>query len=300
MRYCSLDIFKLFIKYGGRTNTVTSYGGTLLHLSVWLTKNEIASYLIQKDLCKINLQNCKGETALHVAIQSNNIGIIEYLISSDANVGLPNKDGNTPLQYAIQLDRIDAIKIIISSTILKARSLLQNVKIYECTENKENQNTVTYIRKKLSHYSDVRTTLSYCYDIALKSQNIIQEELKYIENLNQRLVQVNQTTCPLPEEVPILGVSSGCRHNSPNKELTLESKITSECPICLQSLKPPVRIYQCIEGHYFCETCKQNPHMNTCPYCRVGLAENCSRVRCMEEVMRIVFSRQSCCNQRSN
>ena len=281
VRYCSLDILKLFIKYGARTNTVTSYGGTLLHLSVWLAKNEIASFLIQKDLCNINSQNCKGETALHVAIHTNNIGIIEYLISSNANVGLPNKEGNTPLQCAIQLGCLDAVRIIISSTMLKSMSLLQNIKIIESTENKENQNTVY----------DIRTNLSLCYDVALKSQSIIQEELKHIKNLNQRLAQVNETTCPSPEEVPILGMSSECRHNSPNNKLTLEYKITSECPICLQSLKPPVRIYQCMEGHYFCELCKQNPHMKTCPYCRVVLAENCARVRCMEEVMRIVFPR---------
>ena len=281
VRHCSLDIFKLFIKYGSRTNTVTSYGGTLLHLSVWLTKNEIASFLIQKDLCKINSQNCKGETALHVAIHTNNIGIIEFLISSNANVGLPNKEGNTPLQCAVQLGRIDAARIIISSTMLKSMSLLQNIKINESTENNENQNKVY----------DIRTKLSHCFDIALKSQSIIQKELKDIKNLSQRLAQANEITCPFPEEVPILGISSECRHNSLNNKLTLEYKITSECPICLQSLKPPVQIYQCIEGHYFCETCKQNPHMKTCPYCRVGLAENCARVRCMEEVMRIVFSR---------
>ena len=281
MRYCSLDIFKLFIKYGGRTNTVTSYGGTLLHLSVWLAKNEIASFLIQKDLCEINSQNCKGETALHVAIHTNNIDIIEFLISSNANVALPNKEGNTPLQCAIQLGRIDAVRIVISSAMLKSMSLLQNFKINESMENKKNENTVY----------DIKTTLSHCYDIALKSQTIIQEELKYIKNFNQRLAQVNETTCPLPEEVPILGMSSECRHNPLNNRLTLEYKITSECPICLQSLKPPVRIYQCVEGHYFCETCKQNRHMKTCPYCRAALAENCARVRCMEEVMRIVFPR---------
>ena len=146
MRYCSLDIFKLFIKYGGRTNTVTSYGGTLLHLSVWLAKNEIASFLIQKDLCEINSQNCKGETALHVAIHTNNIGIIEFLISSNANVALPNKEGNTPLQCAIQLGRIDAVRIIISSAMLKSMSLLQNFKINESMENKKNENTVYDIK----------------------------------------------------------------------------------------------------------------------------------------------------------
>lgn len=40
------------------------------------------------------------------------------------------------------------------------------------------------------------------------------------------------------------------------------------CPVCLLLLKPPMRIFQCPEGHILCEECKENPAMVHCPQCR--------------------------------
>ena len=32
-------------------------------------------------------------------------------------------------------------------------------------------------------------------------------------------------------------------------------KIKKECPICYGFMKPPVKIFQCSQGHWLCETC---------------------------------------------
>ncbi len=40
------------------------------------------------------------------------------------------------------------------------------------------------------------------------------------------------------------------------------------CPVCLTLLRPPMRIFQCPEGHILCEECKENPAMVHCPQCR--------------------------------
>ncbi len=40
------------------------------------------------------------------------------------------------------------------------------------------------------------------------------------------------------------------------------------CPVCLTTLRPPMRIFQCPEGHILCEECKENPAMVHCPQCR--------------------------------
>ena len=61
------------------------------------------------------------------------------------------------------------------------------------------------------------------------------------------------------------------------------------CPVCLEVLRPPVRIFQCPEGHILCETCKENPALVHCPQCRVPLERNCSRNRALEEVARTFF-----------
>ena len=61
------------------------------------------------------------------------------------------------------------------------------------------------------------------------------------------------------------------------------------CPVCLEVLRPPLRIFQCPEGHILCENCKENPAIVHCPQCRVPLERNCSRNRALEEVARSFF-----------
>jgi len=41
----------------------------------------------------------------------------------------------------------------------------------------------------------------------------------------------------------------------------------AECPVCLNQLLPPLRIFMCGEGHVVCSDCKPSLH-NTCPECR--------------------------------
>ncbi|CAB4060321.1 ANK [Lepeophtheirus salmonis] len=61
------------------------------------------------------------------------------------------------------------------------------------------------------------------------------------------------------------------------------------CPVCLCLLKPPLRIFQCPEGHILCEECKENPALVHCPQCRVPLEGLCSRNRALEELQITLF-----------
>ena len=51
-------------------------------------------------------------------------------------------------------------------------------------------------------------------------------------------------------------------------------RILSECPVCFYDMIPPMKIFQCINGHSLCENCKDNEHVTTCPSCRVTLQGN--------------------------
>ena len=48
-------------------------------------------------------------------------------------------------------------------------------------------------------------------------------------------------------------------------------KKLSECPVCFVEMVPPMKIFQCINGHSLCENCKDNKNVTTCPSCRVTL-----------------------------
>jgi len=57
-------------------------------------------------------------------------------------------------------------------------------------------------------------------------------------------------------------------HSDEEEEIVEKTKSELECPVCLEEMKPPRRIWQCSDGHPLCENCRKKPEMNTCPTCR--------------------------------
>ena len=45
-----------------------------------------------------------------------------------------------------------------------------------------------------------------------------------------------------------------------------------ECSVCLEEMKPPVKIFQCRNGHVMCEACSEHPEVARCPSCRIPIA----------------------------
>jgi len=65
-----------------------------------------------------------------------------------------------------------------------------------------------------------------------------------------------------------------------------------KCPVCLDTCRPPLQIYQCHEGHIVCESCISRPELVTCPQCRMSLDGNVSRSRVLEEMAMRLFPPQ--------
>lgn len=53
-----------------------------------------------------------------------------------------------------------------------------------------------------------------------------------------------------------------------DEEIVEKTRSELECPVCMEEMKPPRRIWQCSDGHPLCENCKKKPEMNHCPTCR--------------------------------
>ena len=64
------------------------------------------------------------------------------------------------------------------------------------------------------------------------------------------------------------------------KGVDVENKDLEEilkCPVCLDTCRPPLQIWQCREGHIVCESCFSRPVLVVCPQCRMSLDGNVSR-----------------------
>jgi len=44
-------------------------------------------------------------------------------------------------------------------------------------------------------------------------------------------------------------------------------KTEFECPICFEEMRPPTRIWQCVDGHAICEGCRGKLESKGCPSC---------------------------------
>ena len=63
-----------------------------------------------------------------------------------------------------------------------------------------------------------------------------------------------------------------------------------ECPVCLREMVPPMKIFQCRNGHALCEECKDNEHVRTCPSCRVTLEGDATRNILAEKMIEAAMS----------
>merc|ERR1719225_1695726 len=97
-------------------------------------------------------------------------------------------------------------------------------------------------------------------------------------------------------------VGGACAASVGNVDTALFDK-DFECSVCLDDLKPPVKIFQCRNGHVMCESCKNHPEVITCPTCRIPLpgADALMRNIPMEKLARSYFEKMDAfvCRSRS-
>jgi len=60
-----------------------------------------------------------------------------------------------------------------------------------------------------------------------------------------------------------------------------------ECPVCFDSMKPPTRILQCVNGHLVCVECARKVERFICPICK---QEFSGRATAMEQFLRTLFN----------
>eukprot|EP00092_Neocalanus_flemingeri_P071949 GFUD01088459.1.p1 GENE.GFUD01088459.1~~GFUD01088459.1.p1 ORF type:complete len:564 (-),score=177.63 GFUD01088459.1:118-1809(-) len=90
----------------------------------------------------------------------------------------------------------------------------------------------------------------------------IEAKEQRVENF-RNIVQVLVTRLSSISELNLL---SGEKQRSiRHKSVTISEM---ECPVCLEKMAPPKRIFQCRQGHAICGNCFEKPQVKKCPTCR--------------------------------
>ncbi len=108
----SEDILETLLKNGANLNHCNNDGDIFLHLASRLGYIDSVKFLINNGADY--LENHKGETPLHSAIERGNLNVVEYFINIGCFHSPKTKADSTPLHYASLNNEYDIVKFLVS------------------------------------------------------------------------------------------------------------------------------------------------------------------------------------------
>ena len=219
---------------------------TPLHLTAIKHKTlDYISRLIDHG-ANINAVEKCGLTALHFAVIGDNMKIAEYLLSRGADPTLLSLRGNSPLHCA----KSEQMKLLLSS-------------VSKRSDNKEFSSQPS--APPLEEIPSLEDSSPNSFEFQLREK---EDELKFLQ---EKSLSVQEEIKALKEKIE-------------RQKNALDTSDHLECPICLEIPFAPTKIFQCIQGHIFCEVCV-NKGLKQCPECRVKLEGELIRNRRLEDVI---------------
>jgi len=89
-------------------------GRTLLWHTVIGDRRKVAEWLVEHG-ANINTQDDNSFSALHLAAQEKNIGMVTYLLQNGADVNIRDKFGNTPIMRTNRATPVELLHILLQN-----------------------------------------------------------------------------------------------------------------------------------------------------------------------------------------
>merc|ERR1719318_2502135 len=197
----------------------------------------------------INMKNSYGATALMMAVSRGNLSCVEKMSELDG-VDWETKDkvGNGLEDRASHYGRMEVLKFVRKVKSRKDSQIkCKKIKLTKLTKTLGNLETKMEA-EKIALEKEFQEKLSAMQDQHKKQKEAIENEIRACVG-----------PAPAPPPAP-------------------------ECPICLESLAPPARLYNCPEGHLLCSDCRTK--VQICHSCRKPLQ---GRATAMEQYLRAVY-----------
>jgi len=237
-----------------------------------------------------------GDTALHVAVAQGQYNTTVLLLNRGCNMQVRNKMGMTARQVA---ERMEGRTVFVMAMQLTEKSRADRVR------REEKQRLLNEEKERLANI-DMDTVESDDEDteIVKKSNRLVtsQQSLAAAKNLVTNLEsQVTAAKClvntlemnvrNIKRELEQYQMKKNRRKtNNQTFSKNVMSNVTlTPCSVCLEVPSPPLKVFQCPEGHIFCEICEKRPELTNCPECRVLLVGMKIRNRTMEQLIMLAM-----------
>ena len=187
----NLEKVKDLIKKGENINFQRA-GVTPLQLSIFLKQSEIAEEILNQEGVQLDIQDIAQKTALHIAVETDNLDIVKKLIKKGANLNIKDENGRTPLHIAlsqqqdITLSKAEKEKLQLTRVEI-AKTLIENGAKYNISD-KRGEKAIEIITKR--ELVDLLSIVMKKEQEQAKKHKI--DEDKFINELNDFLGQKNE------------------------------------------------------------------------------------------------------------
>jgi len=241
--------------------------------------------------------NDDGNTSLHLAIETGQYNTSVLLLNSGCNLETRNGKGLTGLQLA---KRMPGRTVFAMAIQLTERSRVERARREEKEKllEQEKERQIGEDMDTLDSEEEEKIDCKIFSNKLMSSQQNLASAKKLVVNLEEQVQAAKSLVNRLESDVNYLNCAlEGKKQKKKNKTSNTKSQneicsavldncsVCLVCSVCLDVPKPPTKVFQCPEGHIFCEVCKARPEMTCCPECRVSLEGLEIRNRTLEKLI---------------
>ncbi|UJR29788.1 hypothetical protein I4U23_017334 [Adineta vaga] len=213
-------------------------GFTALHLATLNGHFNIVELLLNKGNASINEQNLNLQTALHLAVNRQDLQIVNFLCHNNANVNLIDKDGDTCLHEALRHHSFEQLKEIGE----KGKIIKKFLKINDYYKKTSVQISCTLIMFGADltiKNQQNQTPLDLCSDLDL-SRILTQKNIEY--NQKNKKQTESSIECLICSDNKREIIFHPCLHI-----VTCQScaKRMKKCLLCKENIQTKTKIEQC-------------------------------------------------------
>ena len=291
-----VGIMRLLLSQNVNCNDKDQHGDTPLHIACRRQNSTAVDILLRANNVDLSIQNDTNETALDIANLKGNSEIIgllkrQLMTRSSISRGSSRKQSRTRDPVILPRSDIDVFQIKTPNSYENVGTnphSYENLDLSNLSEKERLEKQLSALQ--LKEISD---------DINLK-QNEVERLTQEIEDGKDETQKLKSTIKKLERQLKEKEHAITMRETMKIKQIREITKLQQkkelvskkgtsdikedslECPICFEIPLAPLKVFQCKNGHVYCETCKNKPRMDVCPQCRVALSKT-------EPIRNIVF-----------
>jgi len=273
-----------------RPTSSDEFGRTLLHRACWDGDLEkVKELLTTADRVAVNAIDHWGRSPLWCAINQGQVDTVRLLLENvDVNLDVIDSYGKS-LEFRAKEKGLTEIVEMLQATKYYRDLLGINSEVSENSSENTKDKLVSIEAKLLDMEKKHALEL---HDLEAKHKTEIEKLEKENEEKRFKLQRKQQTEKDLlTNQLRILEAKLDSDVTEKGKTIASAPELPHvapcpECPVCMESLMPPMRIIQCSNGHLICEICKPRMKDQKCPTCFHPFI---GRAIAMEQHLRTLF-----------